>query len=422
MTTKTHSSWIKLLATQLAILLVACFAIGEIYFRIKGSFVKIEWPSGHDAKMGFLFKPGSTVKWTNHLDYWVSSQVNSLGFTDREPPTQAQAQGACRIAVIGDSFVEAVQVAQEKRFPHALERLWSKKTGDRDSLIAMGFGYSGTGQGNQIPFLEAALKALKPHLVILLFVANDITNNAPLLEAMTYGWHPDHLPRPFVTGDKVIPAAADWEKWALKFKGGSSALGIHTFLNERSAFYAALMSLAPIRFPGFYRAMAGGLKDDDSYRQRLEFIRSVPGYADRVKDLEPVDGVYPDLSEPYFYKNLLPIFSKSLTHTQDTLTLIKKKVEQSGAKMKVFVAANVVDQRHLAPKDRVPRGQRFYLDPIFAKLGIETIDHWDYLQRHKITQQMIEFAHDGHWSAFGHQTAADATREYLEQHPLKCAP
>src|SRR5262249_15133788 len=59
--------------------------------------------------VGMTMVHGATAKWTNGVEYWVTEKVNSLGFLDSEP-VLPKPPGVFRVMVIGDSFVEALQV------------------------------------------------------------------------------------------------------------------------------------------------------------------------------------------------------------------------------------------------------------------------------------------------------------------------
>ena len=95
-----------------AVLLAAGLYGADRYFRHAGMFPITDgrWPTQFVDQVGFLFIPGDTVRFTNGTEFWASEKVNSLGFLDREP-VLPKPPGMFRIALVGDSFVEAAQVA-----------------------------------------------------------------------------------------------------------------------------------------------------------------------------------------------------------------------------------------------------------------------------------------------------------------------
>jgi lysophospholipase L1-like esterase len=103
---------------------------------------------------------------------------NSEGMRDVEhiydkPP------GVYRIAVIGDSFVNAQEVELEDTF---FRRLQHNLGGQGYNVEVLGFGVRGFGTDQEYRLLENfALKYL-PDLVVLAFVSNDVRNNSLALE------------------------------------------------------------------------------------------------------------------------------------------------------------------------------------------------------------------------------------------------
>jgi hypothetical protein len=116
----------------------------ELLWRATTPFLEVKWPARFDPRVGFDFEPGSTVAWTNHVDFWAVSRANANGFLDREPPTTRD--DACRVLFLGDSFVEAAQVSLDERVQLVFEGL--ANAGDGPRVRTMALGYSGTGQAN----------------------------------------------------------------------------------------------------------------------------------------------------------------------------------------------------------------------------------------------------------------------------------
>ncbi len=114
-----RSGFARNLAPGLAIsvaLVVLLAAIVELYTRFEGMFPKSEvvWASRFSEDVGFTFMPGASIKYTNGVEYWTNDKVNSLGFLDYEPVIPKPA-GTYRVLVVGDSFVEAVQLPLRKK-------------------------------------------------------------------------------------------------------------------------------------------------------------------------------------------------------------------------------------------------------------------------------------------------------------------
>ena len=179
-----------------ALFLVAGLAlvgvVGETYFRLRTPFVENHTPSAWSPTVGRTFAPNAEVRYTNVLDFWTVTRTNSLGFPDREPIGLERAAASCHIAMIGDSYVEALQVPIADKFHVRLEALAARELRHLD-VTTSAFGISGTGQVNQLAYYDEFARFLRPALLVLVFVSNDFTNNAPILEGLHWGVDPDRL-------------------------------------------------------------------------------------------------------------------------------------------------------------------------------------------------------------------------------------
>jgi len=109
------------------------------------------------------------------------TQFNSEGFNDREHAKEKPA-GTLRIAVLGDSMVEAAQVPLEKTFCSVLERdLTEAANGKRAEVF--NFGRAGYGTAQELLTLRKWGWSYSPDVVILSFFSgNDLNDNSPALD------------------------------------------------------------------------------------------------------------------------------------------------------------------------------------------------------------------------------------------------
>jgi len=113
-----------------------------------------------------------------------SVRINSAGFRDREHPL-AKPPNTLRIAVLGDSYVEALQVAEQQAFPAVLERSLPgcPALGNRPVEV-LRFGVSGWGTAQELAALEHYVWQFDPDIVVLSFLtANDMRDNSRVLSA-----------------------------------------------------------------------------------------------------------------------------------------------------------------------------------------------------------------------------------------------
>ena len=149
---------------------------GEAYFRLTVPFMAPVGAFHFVPNVGLTRKPNTEMRSTNRLDYWTVSRTNSWGFLDREPIDPKRAAASCHIAVIGDSFVEAREVAVSRKFHVLLEELAARELPDLN-ITTSAFGIGGTGQIAQLPFYDKFARHLHPRLVVLGFVFNDFKDN-----------------------------------------------------------------------------------------------------------------------------------------------------------------------------------------------------------------------------------------------------
>lgn len=101
----------------------------------------------------------------------VEIVMNSDGFRDYEF-TKEKDPGVYRIAVLGDSFEEALQVEIVDTWQKVLSR---KLTGQLGKVVEVyNFGVSGYGTDQEYLVLREKVFAFKPDMVILAFTSNDV--------------------------------------------------------------------------------------------------------------------------------------------------------------------------------------------------------------------------------------------------------
>jgi hypothetical protein len=165
---------IALLVSTLLALLVA-----EVALRIAG----VSHPNfyGPDPERGWALRPGAEGRWRKEGDALV--RINRDGLRDDDHPVPKPA-GELRIAVLGDSCAEALQVPADKTFWALLEKELARcpVVGGR-SIEALNFGVSGYGTAQELLTLRHQVWKYEPDLVLLAFYAgNDVRNNWRPLE------------------------------------------------------------------------------------------------------------------------------------------------------------------------------------------------------------------------------------------------
>ena len=145
--------------------------VTEIGLRLFGmAYCTGNWDR-NDRVLGTVFIPGAKGVYKS-VNGQVLIKINSLGLRDEELPIEKPKEEK-RILVLGDSYVEALQVPLEQSFLKLLEdKLLS------NNILVINGGHSGYGQAEQLLLWRSKGRALSPDLVILFFSSNDIIDNS----------------------------------------------------------------------------------------------------------------------------------------------------------------------------------------------------------------------------------------------------
>ncbi len=151
----------------------------EVALRVIG--ISFPAPYAIDEHCGSKLQPGFRGVWSQ--EGYSSFQVNRLGFRDREHEVQKPA-GTVRIAVLGDSYIEALQVADNATFSRVLEaQLNEQRAADDPHYEVLSFGIAGWGSAQELLALRHYVWQFDPDVVLLAFLAgNDVRNNSMALE------------------------------------------------------------------------------------------------------------------------------------------------------------------------------------------------------------------------------------------------
>lgn len=165
------------------------FIVAEIGVRMLG-FAPSELYT-YDPYVGWKLKPGASG-WQTHEGHAFVS-VNDDGFRGPDYSFQ-KPPGTMRVAVIGDSFTEGQQVADDDTFSAVAQRILQAqcpfqfigKDGKPriiDRVEVMNFGCDGYGTAQELITLKRWVWRYSPDLVVLMFFSgNDMRNNSAVLE------------------------------------------------------------------------------------------------------------------------------------------------------------------------------------------------------------------------------------------------
>ncbi len=152
--------------------------LSEIFLRVVGYSYPLFYTT--DYYRGFALQPGVAGHYQREGESDV--RINSDGWRDREH-AKAKPAGTVRIAVLGDSFSEAMHVPMEQTFWSLLERkLQECNAFPGKKVEVINFGVSGYGTAQELMTLRQKVWDYSPDLVVLAFTTyNDIYDNSRAL-------------------------------------------------------------------------------------------------------------------------------------------------------------------------------------------------------------------------------------------------
>jgi len=356
--------------------------IGELILRV----LDISYPNFYrpDPVTGAALSQGAEGWWTKEGRAYI--RINSDGLRDRERRKQKPANGF-RIAVLGDSYTEALQVALEDTFPSVMEGALRECSwlGERDVEV-INFGVSGYGTAQELLRLRHKVWGYDPDIIVLAFLTgNDIRNNLRELE--------NDPQRPYFTYDENRLVLDD------------------SFHRARSF----IMSRAPFLYDILDYSRVLQLLNDAKYRfagwlkqRRLEQL----AMAQLGKEVGLDYAVYVEPTDPSWVK--------AWAVTEKLLIVMRDEVVSKGKRF-LLVSLTSPDQVHpdaavrrrLAEKLGVP-------DLLYPDRRIRALGEREHISVLTLVPPFVEFAErqhvllhgfanttvgGGHWNAQGHRLA-----------------
>lgn len=176
---------------------VSGLVLAEIALRLAG----IGYPvfSRLDDTRGWALRPGARGRFAAEGGSLVA--INRDGLRDRDHP-RAKPAGTLRIAVLGDSYTEAIEVPVEQTFWSVLADDLNRAAAVRGRRVeVLNFGVRGYGTAQELLTLRCCVWDYSPDVVLLAFYSgNDVTDNSRSLDRS-----PTRYARPYLE-----PTAAGW--------------------------------------------------------------------------------------------------------------------------------------------------------------------------------------------------------------------
>jgi hypothetical protein len=350
----------------------------------------IRWVPGR----GKTFVPGA--RYVSRKEGYSSGRFNSHGFRDRER-TWEKAAGVTRMVVLGDSYVEALQVELDEAFPALLEdRLNAAEGQGRYEVLAL--GQSGFGTVEDLVRYRAFGKAYRPDVVLLaVTTSNDFRDNQRTLNRERIGYYGVLDPGGGLGIDDTLVRAYEgsltWPRRAYQ------TIRRHSFLVSLVSERLALLGVANTELAG-----AGAHADPEA-----------------VSRLDPLA----DLN--VYRQDAGPLWDEAFEITRRSVMRLRDEVRADGGEL-VMVALTNAEQVHpeiaQGLEDRYgalfdwQRPNRF-LAGVAEEGGVPFLDLVPVLAAWH--RESGEYLHgfgarqSGHWNQAGHRLAAKAIGDFLLQ-------
>lgn len=319
------------------------------------------------------------------------------------------------MAILGDSFVAASEVAVADKFPARLEARAARDFPERD-LTVSAFGWPDTGQWNQLPFYDRFARRLSPKLLVLVTHWSDFADNSPGLVAAWNAYDPERMPHATGVPDGAggfrlrapDPEARTW-RWE-RSAGLSGSLILRT--NDLWSRVGGTSRL----FDWLYHRVRNGLAER-LRREHLEALRSSPALAATFEGWDPVEAV-PQiaLSEALEARRtrgapLPPAFAEAVRATGAALEEFRLRAERDRAEILVVLTPDL--GAWVGPAETM-RG-------LAEERGIPVLDLARFLREKGVGLSEVRWPTDMHWNPAGHRWVAEALLEYLAERPEICA-
>jgi hypothetical protein len=349
-------------------------------------------PYKADSYLGFTLRPNAEGWWTREGHAYI--KISSQGLRDYEH-SLAKPADTIRIAILGDSFAEALQVPIEQTFWSVMQRQLQTEVPNGKKVEVINFGVSGFSTARELIMLRQRVWQFNPDVVLLLFTpGNDVKDNSRALTG-----YAEPLPY-FVlqNGSLVLDDSAlqEREKHML-FRLQRSVVGdAWDWIRVRSRVLGLIYTARESYF-------------SRGERVRLDSERGIDGKVFRV----PVDADW----------------SGAWLVTEKLIVTMRNEVEAHGAKFLLVTGSNgiQVDPNEGVRDEYMKRlgvSSLFYPEDRLKALGDrEKIDVLNlaplFLEVAKRNQIQLHGFGDskgrGHWNEDGHKLAAELISARLRQ-------
>lgn len=364
-----------------------------------------------DADRGIALRAGVEGWYRREGRNYV--RINSDGLRDREH-TKAKPPNTLRIAVIGDSYAEALQVPVDNAFwavmAERLRQHCPKLAGQQ--LEVINFGVSGYGTAQELITLRQKVWDYSPDIVLLaVCTGNDITDNSRTLKKTDIPY--------FVYSDGQNLTLDNSFRDSPAFRLQTSALsGVGRWLRDSLRFVQAIIE-ARIVIKNYIARRRAASRASAPTTNTAAAEPEPPPPAAQPTDLARSQEM--GLDNLIYREPTEAVWKEAWRVTEGLITLMHDEVKSRGAKFLVVTLSNGI-QVHPDPQGRrafmqnVGATDLFYpdrrIEALCEREGINVLTLAPTLQAYAEQQKVFLHGFDenigsGHWNALGHRVAGE---------------
>lgn len=332
-----------------------------------------------DDSTGLGLVPGQAQM--GHSENDVLIRINNEGQHDVEH-TKQKPPNTFRIAVLGDSFAEAMQVSVDKNFTSVLARQLNgcPQLGGKH-VEAINFGVSGFGTAQELQKLRHEVWDYSPDLVLLaFFTGNDVQNDSRILQKDPY--------RPYFVHEN-----------------GKLVLD-ESFVHE-PGFHS--------QFNAYHRFLSWAV----AHSRVLQVVAAAKNYW----AMKNIDGVKPTemgLDDNVYHEPTDPVWKEAWSVTDELIAIMSKEVKAHGAQLLVVTLSSSIQvspdgTAREALEKRLGVPNLYYPDERVASvakhddIAVLTLAPMflQYATEHNVQLHGFRGSNQGHWNETGHELGGE---------------